>query len=82
MQTMYTKGQARIHFSSIALKDTITLAMGLVSMVTLLVMFVLAPLCISLLTIPAFPFLAAIMRAVSWESWNQVDNILMQPSHN
>ena len=49
-------------------------------MVTLLVMFVLAPLWISLLTIPALPSLAAIMRAVSWESWNQIDNVLADVS--
>ena len=35
---------------------------------TLSVRFMFAPWLISFLTIPTFPFLAAIMRAVSWES--------------
>ena len=41
---------------------------------TLLVRLTLAPCFISFLTIPTFPFLAAIMRAVSWEFWNQINS--------
>ena len=40
---------------------------------TLLVRLTLAPCLISFLTIPTIPFLAAIMRGVSWDSWNQIN---------
>ena len=41
---------------------------------TLLVRFTLAPCLISFLTIPTFPFLAALMSSVSCDSWDQNNN--------